>query len=286
MRDAGTVSAMARESRGLLGDIPYLAVWSGPPLIAAQGLTAKHEIPSSRMARRMAVSSALPWSEDFRVYVVNRKQGLRVGESMSDIAGYLAAAIEDEFGEPVFLTGTSTRGSVALQLASDRPELVRALVVVASACRLGPRGRQMLQDLARLTRNGDAAGGWAQMVTAMLPAPVRGPVYPLAPVMMRSMTTGDTTDMLVTLHAQDAFDVGDQLHRITAPTLVIGGAKDVLYSRERFEHTVVGVEDGRAHSYPDWGHFRTRTSSTTSHFTLGFLLAAKGSHDRGRLADG
>ena len=277
LRDKGTVSAMARESTGLLCGIPYLAVGSGPPLIAAQGLTAKHEIPSGRMERRMAMSSALPWSEDFRVYVVNRKQGLRLGESMSDIAGYLAAAIEDEFGEPVFLTGTSTGGSVALPLAADRPELVRALVVVASAHRLGPRGRQMQQDLARLIRDGDPAGGWAQMVTAMLPAPVRNPVYPLARVMMRSMTTDDPTDMLVTLDAEDALDVGDQRHRITAPTLVIGGAKDDFYSRELFEQTAAGVKDGRAHIYPNWGHLRTSTSSTTSHLTLGFLLAAKGS---------
>lgn len=221
----------------------------------------------------MALSGAAPLCREFRVYAVNRKQGLRAGSSMSDIAGHLAAAIEDELGEPVFLTGTSTGGSVALQLAVDRPDLVRALVVVASAYRLGPRGRELQQVLAQRTRAGDPAGGWAKLTTAMLPTPLRGPMYPLARTMMRSMAQEDPSDLLATLDAEDAFDVGDQLDRITAPTLVIGGARDVFYTRELFEQTAAGVQDGRAHVYPDWGHLRAGGSSTTANLRLGFLLA-------------
>jgi pimeloyl-ACP methyl ester carboxylesterase len=267
---------MTPESTGLLsGGIPYLAVGEGPPLVMVQGLTPTHDVPKG-MERRMALSMIRPWTGHFRVNVVNRKQGLAPGESMSDIAGHLATAIEHEFGGPVILTGTSTGGSVALQLAVDRPDLVRALVVVCSACRLGPHGRQIQQDLARLTRAGDPVGGWAGLMTAMMPAPLQGPLRPLARVMARSMAPEDPTDMLVTLDAEDVFDVCDQLDRITAPTLVIGGAKDVFYTRELFEQTAAGVKDGRLHIYPDWGHGRTASSSTTANLALGFLLAATG----------
>jgi pimeloyl-ACP methyl ester carboxylesterase len=269
------VTIMVQESTGLLsGGIPYLAVGEGPPLVMVQGLTPTHEVPQG-MERRMALSAARLWSRDFRVYVVNRKQGLRPGESMSDIAGHLAAAIDEKFGGPVFLTGTSTGGSVALQLAVDRPELVRALVVVASAYRLGPRGRQVQQDLARRTRDGDPARGFAGLMTAMMPAALRAPVYPLARMMMRSLSSKDLNDLLVTLDAEDVFDIGDQLHRITAPTLVIGGAKDVFYPRELFEQTAAGVKDGRVRILPDWGHLRTSASSTTANLALGFFLAAR-----------
>jgi pimeloyl-ACP methyl ester carboxylesterase len=151
------------------------------------------------------------------------------------------------------------------------------LVVVASAYRLGPRGRQVQQDLARLTRSGDPAGGFAGLMTAMLPAPLQGPVYPLARVFCRSMATEDPADMLVTLDAEDAFDVGEALDQVSAPTLVVGGAKDVLYTRELFEQTAARVQDGRAHIYPDRGHLGAIGSSTTPHLTLGFLLAAR--HD-------
>lgn len=274
-KSEGMVPIMVQESTGLLsGGIPYLAVGDGPPLVIVQGLTPTHEVPRG-MERRMAQSVASQWKRSFRVYVVNRKQGLRPGESMSDIARHLAAAIDEEFGEPVFLAGMSTGGSVALQLAVDRPELARALVVIASAYRVGPRGRQVQQDLARLTRAGDPARGFAGLINAMLPALLRVPMYPLVRVMARSMSSKDPHDMLVTMDAEDAFDVGDQLHRITAPTLVIGGAKDVFYPHELFEQTAAGVKDGRAHIYPDLGHLRTCASATAANLALGFFLAAR-----------
>lgn len=266
---------MSGESTGLLSDgVPYLAVGEGPPLVMVQGLTPTHEVPRG-MERRMALSMAAPLIGEFRVHVVNRKQGLQPGESMSDIAGHLATAIEQDLRGPVFLTGTSTGGSVALQLAVDRPDLVRALVVIASAYRLGPRGRLVQQELARLTRAGDAAGGFAQMAAAMLPTPLQGPLRPVTRMLGRSMAPQDPSDLLVTIDAEDAFDVGDQLAGITAPTLVIGGARDVFYTRDLFEQTGTGVQDGRAHIYPGWGHGRTSMSASTANLALGFLLAAK-----------
>jgi pimeloyl-ACP methyl ester carboxylesterase len=264
---------MSSVSSGMLnGEIPYLAVGDGPPLVMAMGLTATHEVPSG-WERRMVLGNAEPLCGDFRVYVVNRKPGLHLGESMSDIAGHLITAVEREFGEPVFLTGTSTGGSVALQLAVDRPDLVRALVVVASAYRLGPRGRELQQELARRTRAGDGAGGWAQLMTALLPAPLQRPTQPLVRRMVGSMAPDDPTDLLVTLDAEDAFDVGEQLHRISAPTLVVGGDRDPFYPQELFEQTAAGVQNGRAHIHPKWGHLRTSGSSRTPNITLGFLLA-------------
>lgn len=128
----------AGESVGFLhGAIPYLKIGQGPPLVMVQGLSPEHEIATG-WQRRMALSSARPLSPHVTVYSVNRKRGLEPGGSMSQLAGHLARAIEHELAHPVFLQGTSTGGSVALQLAVDRPELVRRLVVVAAAYRLGP----------------------------------------------------------------------------------------------------------------------------------------------------
>jgi pimeloyl-ACP methyl ester carboxylesterase len=276
---------MSKVSSGLLGDgIPYLKVGEGPPLVMVQGLTPTHDVPTG-LERRMALSGAsLLAGGEFSVYVVNRKRELRQGESMSDIAGHLARGIENDLGEPVFLAGTSTGGSVSLQLAVDRPELVRALVVVSSAYRLGPNGRRIQQELARLTRAGRGADGWAQLMTAMMPAALRSPMKPVARMMSGTMVPEDPSDLLVTLDAEDAFDVGDQLHRISAPTLVIGGGRDVFYPRELFEKTAARVENGRAHVYADWGHGRTSVSSATSNLMLGFFLAAR-RPDRQDLAD-
>ncbi len=262
-----------RESTGLLyDDVPYLKVGHGPPLVSVLGLTPEHAVPKG-LERRMALSHAGPLADDFTVYVVNRKRGLRPGESMSDIAGHLANAIEHDLGEPVFLDGTSTGGSVVLQLAADRPELVRRLVVIASAYRLGPLGRELQAEMARLTRAGETKEAWATMMSAMVPEPLRGPARPFAQWAGGSMAPADPSDVLVTLDAEDAFDLRADLSRIIAPTLVIGGRKDVFYSEELFRETAAGVQDGRVHLFPDWGHGRTSGSSATAHLTLGFMLA-------------
>jgi pimeloyl-ACP methyl ester carboxylesterase len=261
------------ESAGFLyDDAPYLKIGQGPPLVMVLGLTSEHDVPRG-WQRRLALASAQPLARDFTVYVVNRKRGLRPGESMSDIAGHLASAVEHDLGQPVFLAGTSTGGSVVLQLAVDRPDLVRRLVVVAAAYRLGPRGRALQAEMARLIRAGEPREAWASMMTAMLPGRLRGPARPLSRLAAGPMIPDDPTDLLVTLDAEDAFDVEADLPRVTAPTLVIGGGNDHFYTQELFQGTAAGVQDGRAHIFPGWGHVRTSSSTATSHLTLGFILA-------------
>jgi pimeloyl-ACP methyl ester carboxylesterase len=264
---------MPGESAGYLhGNVPYVKMGQGPPLVAVPGLTPEHDVPSG-LERRIALTSARPMALDFTVYVANRKRGLKAGESMSDIAGHLASAIEHDIGEPVCLQGTSTGGSVVLQLAVDRPDLVRRLVVVSAAYRLGPVGRAEQAEMARLIRAGQPREAWASVITSMVPSPLRLPTRPLSRLAAGRLTPDDPTDLLVTLEAEDAFDVQADLHRITAPTLVIGGAADKFYSRELFRDTAAGVRDGRVHIFPDWGHGRASSSSATTHLALGFMLA-------------
>lgn len=261
------------ESAGFLhGDVPYLKIGQGPPLVMMPGLTPDHDVPKG-WQRRMAVSAARPLARDFTVYVVNRKRGLKTGESMSDIAGHLASAIEHDIGRPVFLQGTSTGGSVVLQLAVDRPDLVRRLVVVSAAYRLGPVARADQAEMARLIRAGQPREAWASVLTDMLPAALRGPARPLSRLAAGRVTPADPTDLLVTLEAEDAFNVKASLPRVTSPALVIGGGRDAFYSAELFRDTAAGVQDGRVHIFPDWGHARTSSSPATINLALGFMLA-------------
>ena len=75
-------------------------------------------------------SGAAPLANHLTVYLFNRKVGLAPGSTMADIAGDYARAIENDIGRPVVLHGTSTGGSVALQLAIDHPQRVQRLVLV------------------------------------------------------------------------------------------------------------------------------------------------------------
>ncbi len=51
--------------------------------------------------------------------------------------------------------------------------------------------------------------------------------------------------MLITIAAEDAFDSSQDLHRITAPTLVIAGGRDGFYSPELFRETTERIPGAR-----------------------------------------
>jgi pimeloyl-ACP methyl ester carboxylesterase len=251
--------------------VPYLRLGSGPPLFVAAGLTAKHANPTGTW-RRSSVAWARPFAEHFTVYLVNRRPGLEPGTTMSQIADDYARAIEDDIGEPVLLHGTSTGGSVAVQLAVDRPELVRRLVLAASACRLSPEARDVMARVARMTREGDRRGAMAAMVGTST-KPALGILTRRVGWVMGQLSPAEAPDMLAVIAAEDEFDVEDRLDRVTAPTLVLGGDADGFYSRDLFERTAAGVRDGRAVVFRNKTHVYVAGAKVPAAIGLGFLLA-------------
>ena len=251
--------------------VPFLRLGEGPALLVAAGLTSEHANPTGAWRRR-SLSWAAPFAEHFTVYLVNRRPGLAPGTTMSDIASDYAGAVEHDIGAPVFLHGTSTGGSVALQLAVDRPELVRRMVVAGAACRLSAHGREVMAEVARLTREGDARRATALVVATGTPRSLAPVTRPMGWV-MGQFTARDQADMLVTIAAEDSFDVEPLLGRISAPTLVLGGTADGFITPDLFERTAAGIPRGRAVIFPGKSHFYVAGSKPASGIALGYLLA-------------
>lgn len=248
----------------MAGGMPYLSIGSGPPLLELPGLTPEHTNPTGS-TRWFELRRLQPLARSFTVYLVNRKPGLSPGSSMSDLADHYAAAIEAEFGEPVPVEGVSTGGSVGLRLAVDHPHLVRRLVVVAAACRLSDEGRRVQRTLADLTAAGEPRRAWASFGSVMGRTAVTKRLTSAFMWMWGAgMNPADPSDMLATLAAEDGFDVTDDLHRITAPTLVVGGERDPLYSPELFRKTAEDVADGRLFLCRGKGHIGSVSDSTAA----------------------
>jgi pimeloyl-ACP methyl ester carboxylesterase len=250
--------------------VPYVRTGHGPALLVAAGLTTQHANPTGS-ARRFSLAWAAPFAEHFTVYLANRRAGLDTGTSLHELADDYATAIENDIGEPVLLHGTSTGGSLALQLAVDRPGLVRRLVLAASACRLAPEGRALMSDVARLTAEGHTRSAMAAMVTAGTPPRWRVVTRPAGWV-LGQFTPADQRDMLVTIAAEDAFDAEPHLDRVTAPTLVLGGTADGFYNRDLFERTAAGIPRGRAVIWEGKSHVAVAGGKVPAAVALGYLL--------------
>ena len=269
MRSVSPVAAVTEGS--LSPGLPYLRLGDGPPLVMASALTPDNANPTGAW-RRMSISRAAPFADHFTVYLVNRKIGLAPKSTMADIAGDYARAIENDIGQPVMLHGTSVGGSMALQLAIDHPQLVRRLVLNSAACRGSPRGRQANAELARLTKTGDHRRAWA-LATEMLPAHhLRLPAHGLGWLIGPIMAPKDPSDMLITIEAGNAFDAEPDLHRVQAPTLVLGGSADQFNSEDLFRRTAAGIPNGRVVIFPGKGHLYVAASKAAASTALGFLL--------------
>jgi pimeloyl-ACP methyl ester carboxylesterase len=79
--------------------------------------------------------------------------------------------------------------------------------------------------------------------------------------------------MLVTVAAEDAFDACPQLHRITAPTLLVAGGRDRFYSPELFRETAERIPAGRLALYQDKGHAGVMTHKRAIREIVAFLRA-------------
>jgi pimeloyl-ACP methyl ester carboxylesterase len=257
----------------LSGGLPYLAVGAGPPLVVLSGLSAEHANPTG-LARWFELQTLKPMAKHFTVYAVNRKPGLPAGSTIGDLAGHYADAVANQFPGPVSVWGISTGGSIAQQLAIDHPQLVRRLVLAATACRLSPYGREVQRRFAKLIKDGRPRRAYATLGPALAATPAGGLGFAaLMWLFGGSQRTDDPSDMLVTVAAEDTFDAAPRLHRITAPTLLVAGGRDRFYTPELFRKTAERIPDARLRLYQDKGHAGVMTHKPAVREIVAFLRA-------------
>ena len=85
----------------------------------------------------------------------------------------------------------------------------------------------------------------------------------------------DPSDMISTIRAENAFDIGDRLGEISAPTLVIGGGRDRFYPTELFRETAEGIPNARLIIYEDRAHGGTIADRRFGRDVVAFLLAGQ-----------
>lgn len=73
--------------------------------------------------------------------------------TLDDLAGDVAAMLEDEGGKPALVVGCSMGGMVAQGLALAAPHLVSGLLIANSAATLPPSARESLKQRARMAHD-------------------------------------------------------------------------------------------------------------------------------------
>jgi pimeloyl-ACP methyl ester carboxylesterase len=194
-------------------------------------------------------------ADEFTVYLVNRRPGLPSGYSMKEMADDYAVMIREEFGAPVDVIGISTGGSIAQHFAADHPDLVRRLVLHSNAHTLSDAAKRGQMEVGNLARQGRWREAWAVLLAFMHPHtwPGRFLVW-FSSSILSLAAPKHPSDLVVTIEAEDAHEFRGRLGEITAPTLVVAGARDLFYSVALFHETAAGIPNARLILYQRMGH--------------------------------
>jgi len=242
--------------RGVIGGLPYLEVGTGAPMLFVAGLSPEAGVEAAG-TERMNASLLRPFAKRRRVLFVNRRKGLPRGMSMADLAEEHADAIRSLGRGPVDVAGISTGGSIAQQLAADHPDVVDRLVLLSTACRLGPEGRALQRRVAARIRRGAHRQALAVMMAGLVPSR-RGQFVAAAIAWLagpRLLAGGsDLADMATTIEAEDAFDLVTCRSAIRAPTLILAGSADRFYAPELFAETARLIPGSRLRVFKRLGH--------------------------------
>jgi pimeloyl-ACP methyl ester carboxylesterase len=175
-----------------------------------------------------------------------------------DLADDYALALESEFANPVDVLGVSIGGMIAQQFAVEHPELLRRLVLGGAAYRLGPVAREAERRSAQLAARGQYRRSLAAMAPVFVASPLAqkllGAMYWLTAPLASMEHNWEPTDMIATIEAEVAFDIGERLGEISAPTLLICGERDRAFSPELFRQTAERIPHAQLIVYEGRGH--------------------------------
>lgn len=285
---------------GTLAGLPCLLAGppDAPPLAILPGLSPEEGIGGGPVTRA-ELGLARTFADRFRVvWLAPRAEPADADDGRPTMAAYAARhaeALREAFpGRAVDVLGMSTGGSIALQLAADHPGVVRRLVLVSAAARLGEAGRADQRALAERIDAGDRRGALARFLGDMVPRPpatahgsraalharlaalARTPLaaagWALGPLLWPA--AGAMRELAALIAAEERYDLRERLHDVVAPTLVVAGGRDPYYDAGAFELVVRGVRDGRIVRFARRGHVTVALDPRFAETVAAFL--AKG----------
>lgn len=254
-----------------MGSLPWAAVGSGSPVVVLAGLSPSTGVQGDGFVRSV-LAPVRQLENRRRLLALNRRPGLPGDLTMARLAQEHAEALRAEFDQPADVVGVSTGGSIAQQLAAEHPDTVRRLVLISSACRLGPTGRDGQAAMAAELRAGRDRQAAAVAAAALVPwaGPVARGAGWLAGRRLLA-TPAARADLLATLEAEDEFDLARCAGQITATTLIVAGGRDRFYSPALFAETAALIPRSRLSVFARRGHISVARDRRALAQIAGFL---------------
>ena len=193
------------------------------------------------------------FAKDYRVYVFDRKEIIKEGYTIREIAKDTADVMKTLGISEAYVFGVSQGGMIAQYLAIDYPELVEKLVLGVTLSRQNETVKSVIEKWIRFAQNND----WESFVEDML-LKMYSPQYikkyrRLIPLMIKMSKNADLNRFIILAKSCLTCDVYEELHKITCLVLVLGGKQDKVVTGEASEEIAekLGCE---IYMYEELGH--------------------------------
>lgn len=237
--------------------LPYAKLGNQPGIILnIEALSMNHKPPSGISLRQFATQHQL-LAKYYSVYLVGRKPNMPDHYYMADMAKDYALAIHRQWSKPVHVMGISTGGQIGQYLAAGYPQLVHKLVIISSAFRLSQKGKEIEGRAAsyfKQEKYGKAMSALMELV--LTPGLKTKLIQPMVQIMgnIACKNLPFPQDFLLEVRADREMDFSQGLKDIKAPTLVLGGDKDIAYSLPDIKTTAENIANSKLIIYKGHGH--------------------------------
>lgn len=180
-----------------------------------------------------AISAAFAaYTEDYTVYVVDRRRAVPEGYTVQAMARELADVLQGLGLEQIDVFGASMGGMIAQCLAVAHPELVNKLVLGSTMARWNETSRQVIRQWIDLARKQDASGLCRSFAELVYSERFREENSELIASLPAAVTAEELTRFAKIAQGCIEFDIYDRLDEIRCPVFVIGGGEDRVLTAE------------------------------------------------------
>ena len=211
------------------------------------------------------------FAKDFTVWAFSRKNALPQGYTTRQMAQDLSDAMEQLGISQADIFGVSMGGMIAQHLAIDHPQKIRKLILTVTSARANPILTESVGEWISFAEKADH--------TAFMDSNLRR-IYSetyyrrnkwMIPVMGKLTKPKSYDRFYIQARACLTHDAFDRLQEITAPTLVVGGGKDLALGGDASREIAAAIPGAKLHMYDDWGHGLYEEEKEFNKLILDFL---------------
>ena len=169
------------------------------------------------------------------------------------------------------IVGVSMGGMIAQYLAIDYPEKVGKLVLTVTSARANPLLRESVEEWIVLAKAEDAAGFMDSNLKRIYSEEYYRKNKWMAPIVGNLTKPKSYERFFIQAQACMTHDAYGQLHRIQAPTLVIGGEKDMALGGDASRELAAAIPGATLRMYEQWGHGLYEEAKDFKQTVLDFL---------------